>query len=447
MRHAMAVADMPLAAAILADSMHTILEFTDAQEARAVARAWLAKFGDAAAEANPGQLLEFVLPLASAGHREAEGWLTKVNQAHPSPATGPGRPGARHLDGLLQQPGQRRSCAGAQQAGPPGGRRRGRAGSAVPDARAADPAGSRSAPAGRRPPGCGRRPPPRPRTLVGSHRGRVPVTRHCGLGGIPAGRPGLSRRGAGPGWGAAAEYDAVAHGVGQIFANMTQAGIHLERREHEPAATLLAAARDGGTDQRPPVHPGHGRHLDRPAGHGSGGPGGRAGVLGPGAPGPRRARRQGPGTVRARGVPRRARPGASRSGRADPAAAGEHRLPAAPGPAARPAAGVGEGRADLGGNRASSLSASGWNGGSSGAWRHRRPTSRGRTATCGRPWNWPSPTGTWPPSSSRDPASPPCSVPCRPAPVSSPTSMSCRYAQRRPRPHPRARPDRCPAGS
>ena len=84
MRHAMAVGDMPLAAAVLADSMHTILEFTDAQEARVVARAWLAKFGDAAAEANPGQLLEFVLPLASAGQREAEGWLTKVNRAHPS---------------------------------------------------------------------------------------------------------------------------------------------------------------------------------------------------------------------------------------------------------------------------------------------------------------------------------------------------------------------------
>ena len=44
---------------------------------------------------------------------------------------------------------------------------------------------------------------------------------------------------------AAAEYDTVAHGIGQIFASMTQAGIHLERREHEPAANLLAAARAG----------------------------------------------------------------------------------------------------------------------------------------------------------------------------------------------------------
>ena len=39
MRHAMAAADMPLAAAVLADSMHTILEFTNAREARTVARA------------------------------------------------------------------------------------------------------------------------------------------------------------------------------------------------------------------------------------------------------------------------------------------------------------------------------------------------------------------------------------------------------------------------
>jgi hypothetical protein len=79
-------ADMQLAGAILADSMPTILDVTHAQEAKAAARAWLARFGDAAAEASPGQLLQFVLLLAAAGHREAEGWLTKVNRAHPSPA-------------------------------------------------------------------------------------------------------------------------------------------------------------------------------------------------------------------------------------------------------------------------------------------------------------------------------------------------------------------------
>ena len=162
----MAVADMQLAADVLADSMHTILDVTHAQEAKAVARAWLARFGDAAAEASPEQLLQFVLVLAASGQRDAEGWLTKVNQAHPSPA--PGLDALAHgvWAAYLPQPGQRRSCAGAQQAGPPGGQRRGRAGAAVPDARGAAPAGSRSAPAGRRPAGCGRRPPARHRAPV-----------------------------------------------------------------------------------------------------------------------------------------------------------------------------------------------------------------------------------------------------------------------------------------
>ena len=43
--------------------------------------------------------------------------------------------------------------------------------------------------------------------------------------------------------GAAAEHGAVAHGVGQILADLAAAGIHLERREHQPAANLLTAAR------------------------------------------------------------------------------------------------------------------------------------------------------------------------------------------------------------
>ena len=66
----MAVADTQLAAAILADSMHTIQDVTHGQEARAAARARLARFGDAAAEADPGQLLEFAFLLAAAGHQE-----------------------------------------------------------------------------------------------------------------------------------------------------------------------------------------------------------------------------------------------------------------------------------------------------------------------------------------------------------------------------------------
>ena len=199
LHHAMAVADMQLAAAVLADSMRTILDVTHAQEAKAAARAWLARFGDAAAEADPGQLLQFVLLLAAAGQRDAEGWLTKVNRAHPSPA--PGLDALAH--GVWAAYHLNRGSAGlalrAQRAGPPGGQRRGRAGPAVPDARRAAHAGSRSAPAGRRPPGGGRRPPARHRAVERSDRGGVPDTRRCGLGGIPARRPGLGRRGAGPG--------------------------------------------------------------------------------------------------------------------------------------------------------------------------------------------------------------------------------------------------------
>ena len=67
LHQAMAVADMQLAATILADSMRSILDTTDAQEAKAVVRAWLARFGAAAAEASPEQLLQFVLPLAASG--------------------------------------------------------------------------------------------------------------------------------------------------------------------------------------------------------------------------------------------------------------------------------------------------------------------------------------------------------------------------------------------
>ena len=56
--------------------------------------------------------------------------------------------------------------------------------------------------------------------------------------------------------GAAAEHSAVAHGVGQIIANLAGAGIHLERREHKPAASLLAAARAAARiNGRPALQP------------------------------------------------------------------------------------------------------------------------------------------------------------------------------------------------
>ena len=236
---------MPLAAAILADSMHTILEFTNAQEARAVARAWLAKFGDAAAEANPGQLLEFVLPLASAGQREAEGWLTKVHQAHPT--LPPGLDALAHgtwtayynnvgsTGAALEHNRLARQAADAaagqgplfpmlaqlplQEVGTH------LLAGDIPAAAAALQSG------------------PAPLSVPLVDEIRAPVIQAWVAflqGDLVSAAAALDLAGR-----AAAEYDTVAHGIGQIFANMTQAGIHLERREHEPTANLLAAARAG----------------------------------------------------------------------------------------------------------------------------------------------------------------------------------------------------------
>ena len=243
MRHAMAVADMQLAAAILADSMLTILEFTDAQEAKAVARAWLAKFGDAAAEANPEQLLQFVLPLASAGHREAEGWLTKVNQAHPSPA--PGLDALAHgtwaayyhnrgsVDLALEHNRLARQAVDA--AAGQGPLFPMLAQLPLQEAGAHLLAGDLPAAAA----ALQRGPAPLSAPIVDEFRSPVVAAWVAFLqGDLVSAAAALDRVGA-----AAAEHDAVAHGLGQILANLAQAGIHLERREHEPAAALLAAAR------------------------------------------------------------------------------------------------------------------------------------------------------------------------------------------------------------
>jgi LuxR family transcriptional regulator, maltose regulon positive regulatory protein len=243
LRHAMAVADMQLAAAILVDSMLTILEFTHAQEGKAVARAWLAEFGDAAAEADPEQLLQFVLLLASAGHREAEGWLTKVNRAHPSPP--PGLAAMAHgtwaayynnlgsVDSALEHNRlARQALSAAAGQGPvfpmlaelP-----------LQEAGAHLLAGDLPAAAAALQHGTA----PLSAPIVDEFRSPVAQAWVAFLqGDLVSARAALDRVG-----GAAAEYHAVAHGVGQIFANMVQAGIHLERREHEPAAALLAAAR------------------------------------------------------------------------------------------------------------------------------------------------------------------------------------------------------------
>ena len=243
LRHAMAVADMQLAAAILVDSMFTVLEWTHAQEAKAVSRAWLAKFGDAAAEANPEQLLQFVLPLASAGHREAEGWLIKANQAHPSPA--PGLAALAHgtwaayyvnrgsVDLSLEHNRLARQAVDAAAGQDP----------MFPmlaqlhlqEAGAHLMAGDLPAAASAVQHGLA----PLSAPIVDEFRSPLVAAWVTFLqGDLVSAGAALDRVG-----GAAAEYDAVPHGVGHIIANLVQAGIHLERREDEPAAVLLAAAR------------------------------------------------------------------------------------------------------------------------------------------------------------------------------------------------------------
>ena len=252
LHHAMAAADTQLAAAVLADSMRTILDVTHTQEAKTAARAWLAKFGDAAAEADPEQLLQFVRLLASAGHRDAEGWLTKVNQAHPSPAP--------RLDALAHG-----VWAGYHLS-------RGSAGLALEHNTQARQAVSAAAGQGPLFPMLAEL----PIQEAGAHllSGDLRAAASALQRGTPLSAPIVDefRSPAAAAWvafllgdlvfagaaldraaGAAAEHGEAAHGLGMILANLTGAGIHLERREHQPAAALLAAAQAGARINGLPV--------------------------------------------------------------------------------------------------------------------------------------------------------------------------------------------------
>jgi LuxR family maltose regulon positive regulatory protein len=243
LRHAIAVDDMELAAAVLADSMLTILDVTHAHEAKAAARAWLARFGDAAVEADPEQLLQFVLLLAASGQRDAKGWLTKVNQAHPSlppglAALAHGTWAAYYLNrgsaGLALEHNKlaRQAVSAAAGQSPlfpmlaelP-----------IQEAGAYLLAGDLRAAASALQHGTA----PLSAPIVDDFRSPVAQAWVVFLQGdlIWAGAA-LDRAAR-----AAAEYGAVPHGVGLILASLVQAGIHLERHEHQPAATVLTAAR------------------------------------------------------------------------------------------------------------------------------------------------------------------------------------------------------------
>ena len=445
LRHAMAVADMQLAAAVLADSMHTILDVTHAQEAKAVARAWLARFGDAAAEADPEQLLQFVLLLAASGQREAEGWLTKVNQAHPSPA--PGLDALAHgvwaayylnrgsVDLALEHNRlARQAVSAAAGQGPlfpmltelP-----------LQEAGAHLLAGDLPAAAAALQRGTA----PLSAPIVDEFRSPAAAAWVAFLqGDLVSAGAALDRVA-----GAAAEYDAVAHGVGQILANLAEAGIHLERREHEPAAALLAAARAAARINGRPVLQ---AMVDTWIARLATAQGDRAGALASLAQA-RLALAAPDDRVRAQFALEEFRVALALA----PAEASTL-IPQLPADTAsrllqarlhvlrrewakaeqilkevEPIS-IRE-RVEWGVLRSLAAQAPDL----------ARAHGYLRTALA-----LASPTGTWPPSSNRDPASPPCSIPCPPAPVSSRMSTSCRYAQRRPRPHPRARPGWCPAG-
>ena len=252
LHHAMAVTDTQLAAAVLADSMHTILDVTHTQEAKTAARAWLATFGDAAAEADPEQLLQFVRLLASAGHRDAEGWLTKVNRAHPRPAPGldalaHGTWAGYYLNrgsaslALEHNTQARQALSAAAGQGPlfpmlaelP-----------IQEAGAHLLSGDLQAAATALQRGT-----PLPAPIVDEFRSPVAAAWVAFLlGDLVFAGAALDRAA-----GAAAEHGEAAHGLGQIIANLVRAGIHLERREHQPAAALLAAAQAGARINGLPV--------------------------------------------------------------------------------------------------------------------------------------------------------------------------------------------------
>jgi LuxR family transcriptional regulator, maltose regulon positive regulatory protein len=243
LRHAMAVADTQLGAAVLVESMREVLDVSHAQEATAVARAWLAKFGDAAAEASPEQMLPFVLLLAASGHQDAEGWLRKVTQAHPDPP--PGLDALAHaawaasylnrgiVDRALEHNGLARqavsAAAGQEPLFPM------LAELPLQEAGAHLLAGDLPAAAA----ALQHRSAPHSAPIMDEYRSPATAAWVAFLQGDLVWAEAALGRAAG----AAAEHNAVAHGVGRILVDLAEAGICLERREHQPAAGLLAAAR------------------------------------------------------------------------------------------------------------------------------------------------------------------------------------------------------------
>ena len=253
LHHAVAVGDVQRAATLVVESQARSLEVGDAQEARAVAREWLARFGEASVETDPEHLLQVVLVLTSYGAREAERWLAALDQAHPD------RP--PHEDALLHgiwadyllQRGQADRCLEHNRLARQAVDAAAEQGAVFPrlaelalqeagahlllgDVSAAAVALERTSPV--------------PQHLVDEF--RVPVVRSWVAfleGDLALARQALGRLGQ-----AGAEHAALPYGIGRIFENMLRAGVHLEQREFGPASAAFAeAAAAAEINQRPVI--------------------------------------------------------------------------------------------------------------------------------------------------------------------------------------------------
>ena len=253
LRHAMAIADVQRAAAIVTDSIATILEVDDARQAMTVARAWLARFGADALHDNIEQYLQFVFLLATCGQKEAERWLIAFDQAHPSPAPGIAAFVHATWSNLHLNRGNAEASLAHNALAADAADKAAADGSLFPklaelplqEAAAYLLTGNLAA-AGA---ALERRAPLLTSPIVDEVRSPAIHEWILFLQGDLESAERLTqqvRR-------AAAEHNAVSHGIGLILADLVEAGLHLEREELDQAAALLASARNAAEINGRPI--------------------------------------------------------------------------------------------------------------------------------------------------------------------------------------------------
>ena len=85
LRLAVASGDTRRAATVVTATISSSLDLSDSQVSTMAVRAWLREYGLDAVRSDPEQLVELVLGLAQMGKPEVEGWLARVQEAHPDP--------------------------------------------------------------------------------------------------------------------------------------------------------------------------------------------------------------------------------------------------------------------------------------------------------------------------------------------------------------------------